>query len=36
LSGTASIVLEVECIEVQFADVGGAWETTSKPRHPGT
>ncbi|EJJ27319.1 DUF2948 family protein [Rhizobium sp. CF142] len=36
LSGTASIVLEVECIEVQLADIGGAWETTSKPRHPGT
>lgn len=36
LSGTASIVLEVECIEVQLADIGGAWETGSKPRHPGT
>jgi|SRR4051812_16114589 hypothetical protein len=36
LSGTASIVLDVECIEVQLADVGGAWETVSKPRHPGT
>jgi len=36
LSGTASIVLDVECIEVQLADIGGAWETSSKPRHPGT
>ncbi|QWW68327.1 DUF2948 family protein [Rhizobium sp. WYJ-E13] len=36
LSGTASIVLDVECIEVQLADIGGAWETGSKPRHPGT
>ena len=36
LSGTASIVLDVECIEVQLADIGGAWEAGSKPRHPGT
>ncbi|MEK1870946.1 MAG: DUF2948 family protein [Rhizobium altiplani] len=35
LSGTASVALDVECIEVQLADIGGAWETTSKPRHPG-
>lgn len=34
LSGTASIALDVECIEAQLADVGGAWETASKPRHP--
>jgi hypothetical protein len=34
LSGTASIVLDVECIEAQLADVGGAWETASRPRHP--
>ncbi|MBB3592563.1 dipeptidyl aminopeptidase/acylaminoacyl peptidase [Rhizobium sp. BK529] len=36
LAGTASIALDVECIEVQLADIGGAWETGSKPRHPGT
>lgn len=36
LSGTASIVLDVECIEVQLADIGGAWAAGSKPRHPGT
>ncbi|MBW6425892.1 DUF2948 family protein [Rhizobium sp. XQZ8] len=34
LSGTATIALDVECIEVALADVGGAWETASKPRHP--
>ena len=35
LSGGASIMLDVECIEVQLADTGGAWETGFKPRHPG-
>jgi hypothetical protein len=35
LAGAATIALDVECIEVQLADVGGAWETASKPRHPG-
>lgn len=34
LAGGAAIRLDVECIEVQFADIGGAWETTSRPRHP--
>ena len=34
LSGTGTIALDVECIEVQLADVGGAWETERKPRHP--
>jgi hypothetical protein len=34
LAGTATIALDVECIEVALADVGGAWETASKPRHP--
>jgi len=34
LSGGASIMLDVECIEVQLADTGGAWETGFKPRHP--
>ena len=33
LSGTASLALDVECIEVQMADIGGAWEASSKPRH---
>lgn len=34
LSGDASVVLDVECVEVQLADTGGAWETNLKPRHP--
>ena len=34
MSGNASIALEVECIESQLADTGGAWETSLKPRHP--
>jgi len=35
LSGGGSILLDVDCIEVQLADTGGTWETTLKPRHPG-
>lgn len=34
LSGGAVIHLDVTCIEVQLADVGGGWETKFKPRHP--
>lgn len=34
LAGNATIALDVECIEVQLADIGGAWETAHKPRHP--
>lgn len=34
MSGEASIALDVECVEVQLADTGGAWETSLKPRHP--
>ncbi|SFB10908.1 Protein of unknown function [Rhizobium sp. NFR07] len=34
LSGDATIALDVECIEVALADIGGAWETASRPRHP--
>jgi hypothetical protein len=34
LSGGAMIRLEVACIELQLADVGGGWETKFKPRHP--
>lgn len=36
LAGGGSILLDVDCIEVQLADTGGTWETTMKPRHPGT
>ena len=35
LSGGGSILLDVDCIEVQLADTGAAWETKLKPRHPG-
>lgn len=28
-----SIQLTVECVEVQLADLGPAWETASRPRH---
>jgi hypothetical protein len=34
LSGNAAIELDVECIEVALADIGGAWETPTRPRHP--
>ncbi|WFU08339.1 DUF2948 family protein [Rhizobium sp. CB3090] len=34
LAGKATIALDVECIEVQLADIGGAWETANKPSHP--
>ncbi|WP_421857779.1 DUF2948 family protein [Oricola sp.] len=28
------IHLEVECVEAQLEDIGAAWETRFKPRHP--
>ncbi|WP_412051102.1 MULTISPECIES: DUF2948 family protein [unclassified Hoeflea] len=34
LAGDATIRLDVACIEVQLADIGGGWETKFKPRHP--
>ena len=34
MSGEASNALDVECIESQLADTGGAWETGLKPSHP--
>jgi hypothetical protein len=34
-AGDASIMLDVDCVEVLLADTGGTWETTLKPRHPG-
>lgn len=34
LAGEGAIALDVECIEVQLADTGGAWETSQRPRHP--
>jgi hypothetical protein len=33
-AGDASILLSVECIEAQLADLGPAWETPNRPRHP--
>jgi len=33
LAGGGTIALEVECIEAQLADIGGAWEATAKPEH---
>lgn len=33
LAGGGVVRLDVECIEAQLADVGGAWETKSKPQH---
>ena len=35
LSGGGTILLDVDCIEVQLADTGAAWETDRRPRHPG-
>ncbi|MEL6736111.1 MAG: DUF2948 family protein [Pseudomonadota bacterium] len=32
-AGDASMHLEVECVEVRMSDVGGTWETRSKPKH---
>lgn len=32
-AGDISVLLEVECIEAQLADVGGRWAAQSKPRH---
>ncbi len=33
-AGGASIKLKVECIEAELTDLGPAWRTKSKPRHP--
>ncbi|SIT56541.1 conserved hypothetical protein [Mesorhizobium prunaredense] len=32
-SGGGAIMLDVECIEARLADIGGAWEATSRPFH---
>ena len=32
-SGGGAIRLEVECIEARLADLGGAWEASSRPAH---
>ena len=33
-AGDASILLDVECLEVQLTDLGGAWQTRFRPKHP--
>ncbi|MBT9371979.1 DUF2948 family protein [Rhizobium sp. CSW-27] len=33
LAGGAAISLDVECIEAQLADTGGAWGTANLPKH---
>jgi hypothetical protein len=32
-AGDSAIMLEVECIEARLADLGSAWEATSRPAH---
>lgn len=32
-SGGGAIRLEVECVEARLADLGGAWEASSRPQH---
>ena len=32
-AGGGAIMLDVECIEARLADIGGAWEATSRPVH---
>ncbi|MDQ2632986.1 MAG: DUF2948 family protein [Pseudomonadota bacterium] len=32
-AGGSAIRLEVECIEARLADLGGAWEASSRPAH---
>lgn len=34
LAGGGIIAMDVECIEAQLADTGGAWETRNRPDHP--
>ena len=33
-SGNMAIELDVECIEAELRDLGSAWATAKKPRHP--
>ena len=34
-SGDAALRLEVECLEVEIADLGPSWKTVACPKHPG-
>ena len=33
LAGGKAVQLDVECIELQLCDIGGAWESTNRPEH---
>ena len=33
-AGGAAICLDVECIETQLTDLGAAWKTHARPKHP--
>jgi hypothetical protein len=33
-AGSGAIQLDVECIEAEVRDLGGAWRARSTPRHP--
>lgn len=33
-SGGATLRLSVECLEAQFTDLGAAWQTHARPKHP--
>jgi hypothetical protein len=33
-SGDAAIQLDVECVETELRDLGGAWAASSRPSHP--
>jgi hypothetical protein len=32
-SGGGAIMLDVECVEARLADLGGAWQASSRPYH---
>lgn len=32
-SGGGAIMLDVECVEARLADLGGAWQASSRPSH---
>jgi hypothetical protein len=32
-SGGGAIMLDVECVEARLADLGGAWQASSRPHH---
>jgi hypothetical protein len=32
-AGGGAVMLDVECVEARLADIGGAWQASSRPRH---